>query len=222
MTAGQFTSTIEDRDMDKTMFETMQRFYHSCMDTDTLNERGPSPIYDQLSKLAKSMPSGDEEAASGTMRFIKQDKDDSFVSSPSPLRLKFLTDLVIQAAEEGTSPLITFDVVPNDASPKEYAIVISQPGLTLGSKRYYTQPERLAAYQEGLVDFVTRVLSPDKQLWIDKAHQVDLQLHENREQTIAMVQRAVDVETKIASMATEAYVHNPSPYIVGRREHYFF
>lgn len=207
MTAGQFTPTTEDREMDKAMFETIQRFYHSCMDLDMLSERGPSPIYNQLSKLANIVSNGDE----GAPRFVLQNKDDSFAPSPSPSRMEFLTALIIQAAEEGTSPLITFDVVPNDASPKEYAIVISQPGLTLGSKRYYNQPERLAAYQEGLVDFVTRVLSPDKQIWIDKAHQVDLQLHENREQTKAMVQRAVDVETKIASMTMEMYVHNPSP-----------
>lgn len=199
MTAGQFTPTTADRELDKTMFDTMQHFYHSCMDTDTLDKLGPSPIYNQLSKLAKI------ESETSTMRFLVQDHDDPFVSSLSS-RKKFLTALTIQAAEEGISPLITFDAVPNDASPKEYAIVISQPGLTLGSKRYYTQSERLATYQQGLVDFVTRVLSPDQQIWIDKAHQVDLQLHEDTKQTRAMVQHAVDVETEIASMTMEPYV----------------
>lgn len=199
MTAGQFTPTTADRELDKTMFDTMQHFYHSCMDTAILDKLGPSPIYNQLSKLAKIEP---EES---TTRFLVQDHDDPFVSSLSS-RKKFLTALTIQAAEEGISPLITFDVVPNDASPKEYAIVISQPGLTLGSKRYYTQSERLATYRQGLMDFVTRVLSPDQPIWIDKAHQVDLQLHEDTEQTRAMVQHAVDVETEIASMTMEPYV----------------
>ena len=205
MTDGQFTPTATDREMDKTMFDTMQQFYRSCMDTDTLDELGPSPIYNQLSKLAKIIP--DDETAT---RFLVQSNDNAFVSH-SPLQTKFMTDLAIQAAEEGISPLITFDVVPNDAKPDEYAIVISQPGLTLGSKRYYTQSERLATYQQGLVDFVTRVLSPDKQIWIDKAHQVGLQLHENSEQTRAMVKRAVEVESEIASMTMEMYVHTIIP-----------
>ncbi|CEP10669.1 hypothetical protein [Parasitella parasitica] len=133
-------------DKDRENFNKVKAYYRSCMDEDTINRLGPTPIYPEVSKLLAKLG------------FNEEFTDTRFTSD----HVRQFTETLIHLGTEGVDNLFSFGVGADDQSPDENVIAIDQPSLGLPSREYYEQPEVIAAYRAGLTSLLDAVLGEPK------------------------------------------------------------
>lgn len=179
--------TNDQVDKDRDNFNKIKAYYRSCMDEDTINTLGPTPMYSEIEKLL-SAPSFNTT--------------DTFFTSDN---LRYLTETLIHLDEQGTDNLISYGIGADDHAPDENVITFGQPSLGLPSREYYEQPEIMKHYRNGLVQLVTVVLgepigdSPLDNLRRQKLREINftpLQFTDVE----AMVDRFIEFETNLAKM----------------------
>lgn len=163
-------------DKDRENFDKIKAYYRSCMDEDTINSLGPTPIYPELSKLLSKLGFTDD--------FV----DSRFTSDHVPQ----FTDTLIHLGTEGVGSLISYGVGADDQSPDQNVIIIDQPSLGLPSREYYEQPDIIANYRAGLISLITAVLGEPK----GNSAADNLRRDKMRENNLAMLGE-VDIEYMI-------------------------
>ncbi|KAL7311909.1 hypothetical protein PS15m_009619 [Mucor circinelloides] len=160
-------------DKDRENFDKIKAYYRSCMDEDTINSLGPTPIYPEISKLLSKLG------------FTEDFVDSRFTSD----HVHQFTDALIHLGTEGVGSLISYGVGADDQSPDQNVIIIDQPSLGLPSREYYEQPDIIANYRAGLISLITAVLGEPKG---DSAAD-NLRRDKMRENNLAMLGE-VDIE----------------------------
>ncbi|KAI8141680.1 hypothetical protein BJV82DRAFT_172618 [Fennellomyces sp. T-0311] len=167
-------------DLDKQNFQTLQDYYTSCMDVAKIDALGATPIYPSLAKILAQIP----------------DSQDSFTAQ----HVDQLTDALIEVYRQGQQPLVSISVGADDKRPDENSIQIGQPQLTLPSKEYYTQPETVQIYRDGLIEVMEVMIGSDNPDLAGKAQEANIKLYSAAE-IADIVNRVVDFEIKLASIS---------------------
>ncbi|KAI8087607.1 uncharacterized protein B0P05DRAFT_577930 [Gilbertella persicaria] len=174
---------------DRENFDKIKDFYQSCMNEDAINSLGPTPMYPQIAQLlAKLGYSTDLPDTRFSLDNVQQ-----------------LTETLIYLGSEGTDALFGTGVGPDDQSPDKNSISLYQPGLGLPSREYYSQPEIITNYREGLVSILGAILgnptgnSPIDVLRREKMAENKLQLL-SPEDVKDMVDRFIEFESQLAEL----------------------
>ncbi|KAI7862202.1 hypothetical protein BDF14DRAFT_1858557 [Spinellus fusiger] len=154
----------------------MDSRYNSCMDEDTINSLGPTPIYKELAEIYRLFP----------------------VEEPIvfPQHTQIVTQALVFMLQQGIEPLQSLYVGPDDKNPNVTAINVLQPDLGLPSKEYYDKKDILLLYKTGLFPVMKRVLEPSR-LNLDEAGKANLTLLTDIG-IDTLVTHAIAVEAKIA------------------------
>lgn len=129
-------------DKDRENFNKIKGYYRSCMDEDTIDSLGPTPIYPELAMLLTKLG------------FDENYVDTRFTSD----HVHHFTETLIYLGTQGVEGLISYGVNADDQAPDENVITIDQPSLGLPSREYYDQPEIIANYRTGLMSLIDAVL----------------------------------------------------------------
>lgn len=180
----------EQTDKDRQNFNKLKAFYDSCLDDESINKLGPTPIYPEIARLVSKLG-------------YQEEFFDTKFTTDSILRF---TDTIIHLVTEGVSDnLFAYSVGPDDQSPEKISVTINQPSLGLPSREYYEQPEILEKYRNGLINIVMAVLgeprndSPTANIRREKLAEENLTML-GKVDAEAMVDRFVQFETHLAKL----------------------
>lgn len=179
----------EQVDKDRENFNKIKAFYRSCMDEDTINSLGPTPLYPEIATILSKLG-------------YNADYVDGFFTNDN---LRQFTDTLIYLTEQGTGHLISSGVGADDQAPDENVISLNQPSLGLPTREYYEQPQVIEEYRKGLVQLLTAVLGePTGENPVDNLRRQKLgEINYTPLSSIdveAMVDRFIDFETHLAKI----------------------
>lgn len=177
--------TDETRAADQAIFDKVQRYYHTCMDEDTINELGPTPLYPRLAKILNAIKSWDIDST--------EDEDIFDVKEHA----KGLTDMMYEALMQASQALIAIGVSADNQTPEKQTIVVAQPSLILQSKQQYENEKAMELYRSGLNVLLTSILGNDT--WAKQMQEAGIEVLE-KEEIENMVKRLVDFEIKLANI----------------------
>jgi predicted metalloendopeptidase len=171
---------------DRNNFNKIKSYYQSCMDENSIDGLGPSPIYQEISKLLVKL---------GVLA------DGRFTID----NMHEFTEALIHLGMEGVDNLISYSVNADDKNPEENSISLNQPSLGLPSREYYYQPEMLTHYRAGLISIVKAVLGEaNSGTPIDNVRRTKMGEHQvnmlSESQIEAMVDRFIDFESRLAKI----------------------
>jgi endothelin-converting enzyme len=177
------------KEKDRVNFNKLKMYYTACMDETAINHLGPTPIFPSIARMFTTL--GYSPESFSDQRF-------------SPQHVRVLTNALIELNMQGVENLVSIGVGVDDRHPDQYTIFINQPGLTLPSREYYSQPGIMEKYRQGLVSVVTSILGD-----MNGDENANLRLQKMTENKLnalgsvdieAMVDRFVEFETQLASM----------------------
>lgn len=177
--------TDETRAADQAIFDKVQRYYHTCMDEDTINDLGPTPLYPRLAKLLNTIKSWDTDST---------EDEDIFDAKE---HAKGLTDMMYEALMQASQALIAIGVSADNQNPEKQTIVVAQPSLILQSKQQYQNEKAMELYRSGMNVLLTSVLGNDT--WAKQMQEAGIEVRE-KEEIEDMVKRVVDFEIKLANI----------------------
>lgn len=191
--ATQHSKTLlraDQTEKDRENFNKVKIYYDTCMDEESINKLGPTPIYPEIANLISKL--GYQDAFS----------DNKFTTDD----VSRFTDTIIQLITEGVNNhLFAYAVGPDDMSPEEIAVAIYQPSFGLPSREYYEQPEILEKYRDGLINLVMAILgepsneSPTANIRREKLAEENLTMLAEADAE-AMVDRFLKFETHLAKL----------------------
>ncbi|CEP16542.1 hypothetical protein [Parasitella parasitica] len=169
----------DQEEADKRNFNTMQKSYKLCMNTNQIDSLGPTPIYQDIAIIENVLfpiQDGTQVATNRTTASISQ--------------------TLIKLNQLGISSLFEF-------------IYLNSANLGLPSKEYYEVPKTLAAYKTGLNDVLINVIggysngTQDTLLRDTESKKFNFVRWSN-EKIAAAVDRFIDFETKLADISLKA------------------
>jgi predicted metalloendopeptidase len=180
----------DQTDKDRENFNKIKSYYDSCMNEESINRLGPTPIYPEIARLITKLG-------------YQEEFYDTKFTTDNLLRF---TDTIIHLLTEGVgNTLFSYGVGPDDQVPEEVSVTINQPSLGLPSREYYEQPEMLEKYRNGLINIVTAILgepssdSPTANIRREKLTEQKLTML-GKVDAEAMVERFVQFETHLAKL----------------------
>ncbi|KAG1151811.1 hypothetical protein G6F37_004436 [Rhizopus arrhizus] len=177
------------KEKDRVNFNKLKMYYTACMDETAINHLGPTPIFPSIARMFTTL--GYSPESFSDQRF-------------SPQHVRVLTNALIELNMQGVENLVSIGVGVDDRHPDQYTIFINQPGLTLPSREYYSQPGIMEKYRQGLVSVISSILGD-----MNGDENANLRLQKMTENKLnalgsvdieAMVDRFVEFETQLASM----------------------
>ncbi|KAJ8653478.1 hypothetical protein O0I10_010914 [Lichtheimia ornata] len=177
--------TDETRAADQAIFDKVQRYYHTCMDEDTINDLGPTPLYPRMAQLLNTIKSWD----------IDSTEDEDIFDAKE--HAKGLTDMIFEATMQASQPLIAIGVSADNQNPEKQTILVTQPSLILQSKQQYENEKAMELYRSGVNVLLTSVLGNDT--WAKQMQEAGIEVRE-KEEIEDMVKRVVDFEVKLANI----------------------
>lgn len=189
----------DQEDTDKENFETMQKYYNVCMDTDKIDALGPTPIYQDIAKFENVL-------------FPVSNDAQAFSNQTVPAFTQALSQLSLLSIPA----LSTLFVGADDKNPDLNIIYFDQVKPGLPSKEYYEIPETLAVYKSGLTEILTSVLGnhpngTENATLRDTESQKYNFTKWSDERIAASIDRFIDFEAKLANISMQAEeLRNPS------------
>ncbi|KAK4511349.1 uncharacterized protein ATC70_012564 [Mucor velutinosus] len=182
----------DQEDADKENFETMQKYYNVCMNTDEIDALGPTPIYQDVAKFENVL-----FPVSNDAQVFSNQSVPSFTQA-----LSRLSSLSIPA-------LSTLFVGADNKNPDMNIIYFDQVKTGLPSKEYYEIPETLTVYKSGLTDILTKVLGSYSNGTLDATlRDTESQKYNftrwSDERIAVSVDRFIDFEAKLANISMKA------------------
>lgn len=174
--------THETRAADQAIFDKVQRYYRTCMDEDTINQLGPSPLYPRMAQVFKSWKT--ESTEDKNVFDVKQ-------------HAKGLSEMLFEASMQGSQPLIAIGVSADNLDPEKQTILVTQPDLILQSKQQYQNDQAMQLYRSGMKELLSSVLG--NPTWSKQMQEAGMDVLE-KEEIEDMVNRVVDFEIKLASI----------------------
>lgn len=139
-----------ERLLDKQNFGKAKTMYDSCMNESAINARGAEPIIPLLRDIRNSFEAT-TYAATQDGRFVEQDQKSSSL-------VQRLTKTIAQLANAGVNALFRTNIDLDLENPITYRVYLYQSGLTLASKEYYKQQDKLDALFETVAQTMDLVL----------------------------------------------------------------
>ncbi|KAI8383005.1 hypothetical protein BD560DRAFT_420771 [Blakeslea trispora] len=174
---------------DRENFNKIKNFYQSCINEPAIDSLGPTPIYPEIALLLQKLGYNADTADNRfSLDYTSQ-----------------LTDALIHLGKEGIYPLFSSGVGPDDRTPEQNSVSVSQPSLGLPSREYYEQPEVLSNYREGLISLLNIVIGepaandPLGEMRRQKLSENGLKPLSEKD-VESMVDRFIEFETKLAKI----------------------